>query len=340
MDLPFSVLLILGAGAAAFAATGLLLSWLKARTILDHPNERSSHAAPTPKGGGIAVIAVLLGVWVVIAMDRGAGPVATWAVPAIAFILACISWIDDLRGLSPLARLTAQAGAVATTLAFVPGPVVFFGGLLPPVADTVAAGLLWVWFINLYNFMDGVDAITGVETATIGLGIALIAFLAGLEPGFILYGLSAAAVAIGFLAWNRPPAKIFLGDVGSVPLGYLMGLVLLALSAEGQGPSALIVSLYYLTDATVTLFRRALRGEKVWQAHHQHFYQRGLERGLDHGAVTRAIARANILLVALAGVAAMGRIFPAFVGAGITVLFLLAYLSGWAGTQGRDKPPA
>ncbi len=340
MDITFSVLLVLGAGVATFAATGFLLSWLKARTILDHPNERSSHASPIPKGGGIAVVAVLLGVWVVIALDRGAGPVETWAVPAIVFALASLSWIDDLRGLSPLVRLAAQAGAVAAALALVPDPVVFFGGLLPPVADRIAAGLLWVWFINLYNFMDGIDGITGVETVAIGLGVALVAFLAVLEPDFILYGLSAAAVAIGFLAWNRPPAKIFLGDVGSVPLGYLMGLLLLALCAEGQGPSALIISLYYLVDATVTLFRRALRGEKVWRAHHQHFYQRGLERGLDHAAVTRSIALANILLVALAGLAAWGQVVPALMGAGLTVLFLLAYLSGWDGAQGRDKPPA
>ncbi len=340
MDSTFSILLILGAGVATFAATGLLLSWLKARTILDHPNERSSHATPTPKGGGIALVAVLLGVWIVIALDRGAGPVETWAVPVIAFVLALLSWIDDLRGLPPPVRLAAQAGAVAATLALVPGPVVFFGGLLPPLADRVAAGLLWVWFINLYNFMDGIDGITGVETTAIGLGVALIAFIANLEPDFILYGLGSAAVAVGFLAWNRPPAKIFLGDVGSVPLGYLMGLALLALSAEGQGPSALIVSLYYLTDATVTLFRRALRGEKVWRAHHQHFYQRGLERGLSHAAVTRAVLLANIALVALAGLAAMGQVFPALMGAGITVLFLLAYLSGWDGAQSRDKPPA
>ena len=174
-------------------------------------------------------------------------------------------WRDDRSSLPVLVRLAAQFGAVAIGLVFLPGAGRVFQGLLPPALDLVVTGLLWVWFVNLFNFMDGIDGITASETVTIGLGVALIALVAASDYGVrrrVLLGLSirAAAAALGFLAWNWHPAKLFLGDVGSIPLGFLLGWLLLGLAGTGSWAPALILPLYYLVDATLTLLYRLVRG--------------------------------------------------------------------------------
>ncbi len=237
-------------------------------------------------------------------------------------LLALISLADDLRGLSALLRLAVQAGAVGVGLIGLgeAGPV--FQGLLPPLADRLAAAFLWLWFLNLFNFMDGIDGISGVEAASIGLGLALVALLGGLAAELV----ALLAAALGFLAWNRPPARLFLGDVGSIPLGYLLGWLLLAAAAQGQWAAALILPLYYLADATATLAKRGLRGAKVWQAHREHFYQRAVQGGLSHGAVVLRVLACNAVLVACALLAAVGRPWPALAGAALAVLVLLASL--------------
>ena len=131
-----------------------------------------------------------------------------------------------------------------------------------------------------------------------------------------------AAAAVGFLWWNWHPAKIFLGDVGSVPLGFLVGWLLLTLAAHGQWAAALILPLYFVADASLTLVRRALRGERVWEAHHQHFYQQAEERGMRHDQIVHLVLIANLLLVALAAAAAMGQAVVA-VGSAVAVVVLL-----------------
>ena len=285
-------LLFAAVAAAVLAGTGWLLPFLERRAILDHPNERSSHDIPTPKGGGIVVVGVVLAAWMGFTYSFDGGAFLLWLLPITALALAVLSWIDDLRGLPPAVRLLAQIAAVATVLALRPQPDLFFQGLLPHSLDTLAAGLLWVWFINLFNFMDGIDGITGVEALVIGLGVALI--------GGGVYGVIIAGAALGFLKWNWHPAKIFLGDVGSVPLGFLLGWLLLDLAAAGHWAAALILPAYYLADATTTLIRRALKGEKVWQAHRQHFYQQAVQRGFSHAQVSTAVLGIGILLVGLA----------------------------------------
>jgi UDP-N-acetylmuramyl pentapeptide phosphotransferase/UDP-N-acetylglucosamine-1-phosphate transferase len=186
-----------------------------------------------------------------------------------------------------------------------------FQGVLPAWLDHLIKGLAWVWFINLFNFMDGVDGITGVETFCIGLGLALVALLAQSPPGasavtsiLPAYPLMLAACAAGFLVWNWAPSKIFLGDVGSVTLGYLIGWLLLITAAQGNWPAALLLPLYYLADATLTLGRRALRGEKIWRGHREHFYQKALLRGAGHAWVSANLLLHNALLVLLALAAA------------------------------------
>ncbi|MGO8920928.1 MAG: glycosyl transferase, partial [Stellaceae bacterium] len=147
----------------------------------------------------------------------------------------------------------------------------------------------------------GLDGITGIETVALGLGLVLVAALAGPgDDGSAGLALCAAAGALGFLRWNWHPAEIFLGDVGSVPLGYLLGALLLALAARGLWAPALILPLYYLADASLTLAGRILRGERFWQAHRQHFYQRALGGRDDHAAVARLVLAGDAALIACA----------------------------------------
>lgn len=304
--------------AAVFAGSGALVDVLRRRELLDHPNQRSSHLVPTPRGGGIAVVGVLLAVWAGIAF-LAPGVFAhppTVSFSAVVLVLFCasglalLSWLDDLKGLTPLFRLILQFAAVIAGLDALPGgpsgAALVFQGLLPATADHMAAALVWVWFLNLFNFMDGIDGITGVEAVALGGGVFLVALLAGGAQDWALFGLSAAAAAAGFLCWNWSPAKLFIGDVGSVPLGFLLGWLLLGLATMGYWAPALILPLYYLADASLTLGLRLLRGEKVWRAHAEHFYQRAVQAGASHGDVCRLVAVANLGLVVLAVAAGSG----------------------------------
>ncbi len=320
--------------AASYAGTGLALRLLRERAILDHPNERSSHATATPRGGGIAVIAVLLAAWAGISLFTIPVAMPAPMVPVLvaAGSLALVSWLDDLRGVAPALRLLIQIAAATTALGALPGLV--FQGVLPPELDWAATALIWVWFINLFNFMDGIDGIAGVETAAIGLGLFLIGVIfAEPVPGFTLYALSLVAAALGFLRWNWAPAKIFLGDVGSAPLGFLLGYLLLSAAAAGHWVPALILPLYYLADSGITLGQRLVRGEKIWQAHASHFYQHAARALGSHGAVVRAIAVADALLIILALAAARGFAAGAMACAVLVTAALLVYLARRTGTE-------
>jgi len=315
--------LALAVFAASLAGTRLVLAELVRRAVLDHPNERSSHTVPTPRGGGIAVMAAVLPAWLLagLAMDA---PAVVHVVAVAAFLLATLSFADDLYGLPVALRFGLQAAAVAAGLAFLPDDAMVFQGLLPIWIDRLFALLAWLWFVNLYNFMDGIDGISGVETVAVSGGAAAVAALAGAAVLWPLALLPAAAM-LGFLWWNRHPARIFLGDVGSVPLGYLLGWLLLVLAAAGVWIPALILPLYYLADATVTLVRRGLRGEKVWRPHREHFYQRAVQAGRSHAETVRLVLAADLVLVglALAAVSVPSLGWPALAVAVLVVLVLL-----------------
>ena len=240
-----------------------------------------------------------------------------------------MSWLDDRFGLSPGTRLVVQALCVAGGLAALPGGGAVFQGLLPPWLDLIVSGIAWLWFVNLFNFMDGIDGIAGSEAVAIGGGVALLAVL---EPGAVglgagLLAATLAAASLGFLWWNWQPARLFMGDVGSVPLGYLLGWLLLALAAAGFWAPALILPLYFLADASWTLARRLARGAKIWQAHREHFYQRAVQAGRSHAWVVRRVVVADLALVGLAAWAASGMTWPALAAAAAVVALLLADLS-------------
>lgn len=321
---------ILAAGLAAAAgvvsalATRGLIPILHRRNLIDHPNERSSHVVPTARGGGIAPVGAVLLAWTALALAGRVSP-AIVAVVLATVLLAAVSWLDDVHDLSPAARLAAQAAAVAIGLAA--GPHSPLPPALPPMAALIVLGMLWLWWINLFNFMDGIDGLAGSEAAALGAGLLVVAAIGrGLDPTAALPAAAVLGAALGFLVWNWSPARIFLGDVGSAPLGYLTGFLLIALAARGQWVAALILPLYFVADATITLARRLLRGERVWQAHRQHYYQQAVRDGLGHAAVVKRVILANLVLIGCAWAAANGAAGIALALAAATVAALLAFL--------------
>jgi UDP-N-acetylmuramyl pentapeptide phosphotransferase/UDP-N-acetylglucosamine-1-phosphate transferase len=282
----------------SLGGTRLALAYLKQRAILDHPNARSSHSISTPRGGGLAVSAVLIAAWATLALNGFGDFSQILVLCTCAFGLAALSWWDDLRPLPARVRLIGQISAVSVALIMSPNDNSYFGGSLPIWLDLFLAGYLWVWFLNLFNFMDGIDGITATETTAICAGIALIT--TGMQTGLFPYAIVTAAAVLGFLWWNWPPARVFLGDVGSIPLGFLLGWLLLSLMQDGYWAAAVILPAYYHADASLTILRRMFRGERIWQAHKQHAYQQAVQRGWSHKAVVLTILPANIAFIGLA----------------------------------------
>lgn len=320
---------LLSAFVLSLALTRLVLGWLRAKAVMDIPNERSSHTIPTPRGGGLAVTPVVIAGWALAgSLSPAPVPVALWAVLAASFALSVVSWLDDRLNLSRRLRFALHIAAAALGTLLLPEATLVFQGWLPLWADRAVTLVGWVWFINLYNFMDGIDGITGVETASLGAGLVIVSLLlptaATLPYG--LFGLTAAGAALGFLVFNWHPARLFLGDVGSVPLGYLLGFALILLAGDGALTAALILPAYYLLDATVTLLRRLVQGKPVGQAHREHFYQQAVHTGgLRHSQVSALILCGNLGLLAAAAFAVSGQPLPAVAGT-VAVLGLIVVL--------------
>lgn len=297
---PLLAAAILVASAALCVALIIVLRPVLLRYALARPNARSSHTEPTPQGGGIAVIAatvvivVLAGFWISLTF-------ATIVALSAAILLAVVGALDDLRPLPVLPRLLLQIAAVAAVLLVLPSHL----QVVPLIPFWLERGLLllaMLWFVNLVNFMDGLDWMTVAEMLPITA--ALSAFgLAGVFASDILpVALALAGALIGFAPFNRPLARLFLGDVGSLPIGLLIGWCLILLAAQGHLAAALLLPLYYLADATITLLLRLSRGEKVWEAHRTHFYQRATDNGFKVIQVAQNVFTLNIVLATLSAV--------------------------------------
>lgn len=294
------------------ALTGALRRYALARQILDVPNQRSSHKVPTPRGGGMAIVLVVL-VALVGATAWGALPLGTGlGLAGAGAVVAAVGFADDHGHIAARWRLLAHFSAAGWGLAWLGGlpGLTFFGwDLHLGLAGSALAVVALVWLLNLYNFMDGIDGIAGVEAISACLGAALAAHLSGAPAPMIALPVWLAAASAGFLAWNFPPAKIFMGDAGSGFVGLLLGL--LALHAAHANPSLvwtwLILLGVFVVDATVTLLRRLARGEKAHEAHHCHAYQYASRRLGGHRPVTLAVAAVNVLwLLPLAIAVALG----------------------------------
>ncbi|MEM5312037.1 glycosyltransferase family 4 protein [Paraburkholderia sp. JHI869] len=272
------------AGCALILAI-LLRTGLAWRLATDIPNARSMHTRPTPRVGGWGIVPVSVIVMLTTTPSL-------WQVAVLAALLAAVSQIDDRRGLPARVRFGAHVGAVALLIALNPAPV--------PWWILVAIGFLMVWLVNLYNFMDGSDGLAG-GMALFGFAAYSVAALLGPAPSLEL-SLACAAVsgaAGGFLLFNFHPATIFLGDAGSIPMGFLAGALGYWGWRSGAWPiwfPALVFS-PFIGDASVTLIRRLLRGEKFWHAHREHYYQRMVRLGIGH-----AVTALTWYLVMFAGI--------------------------------------
>ena len=304
----------------AFALTVWAVGVVIKRLTLDHPNDRSSHTVPTPRGGGLGVMPVILLAWVLFTDYR------PWTLLIGSLALMLGSWIDDRRGLPALTRLLLQSVVVAVFTVTLPIEIL-------PLLIVVWFALLW--FVNLYNFMDGIDGITGVETVSLCVGITVICLISGTAPNLVIPALIIAAAGLGFLVWNWHPAKVFLGDSGSVPLGLLTGGLLIELAFAGQWQAALILPAYYLADATITLCSRLLNGEKIWQAHRKHFYQRATRGGAGPVRVSVIVLTGNLGLTLCACLTAWGHNFLGLSLAAANIFCVLTVLQRW----GKDAPP-
>ena len=289
----------------ASALVSVVLIWLLQpllkRHALAHPNVRSSHKTPTPQGGGIAVIAATVGVVVacVLFAEPSLGGQALWLVLAATVFIALVGAIDDIRPIAVMPRLILQVAGVAIVLAALPVDLRVVP-LLPYWLERALLGLAILWFVNLVNFMDGIDWMTVAEVAPLTSGLVLFGLMAALPRDATIVALALCGAMIGFAPFNRPVARLFLGDVGSLPIGLLLGWLLVVLAGTGHFAAALLLPLYYLADATITLLRRLANGEPVLQAHRSHFYQRAMDGGFSIYQVVGRVFLLNIALIGLA----------------------------------------
>jgi len=295
-------LILLAAIAAAALSAGL--TWAIRPLLLKHalakPNARSSHHVPTPQGAGVAVIAATLVIAgaILTGIDAFSSRLPIAVFGATLFI-AIVGFADDLKSIPVLTRLMLQAIAVGAILVAAPGDL----RIVPAVPFWIERGLLLLaglWFVNLVNFMDGLDWMTVAEVVPITAAMLVLGWLGEfpLLPAIVAAALCGAM--IGFAPFNRPVATVFLGDVGSLPIGLLLGWCLLQLAWHQHLAAALLLPLFYLSDATVTLLRRMVRGETFWSAHRSHFYQRATNNGFSVSRVVGEVFALNLVLAALA----------------------------------------
>jgi UDP-N-acetylmuramyl pentapeptide phosphotransferase/UDP-N-acetylglucosamine-1-phosphate transferase len=305
IDPVYAIALLAASAAVTALLIRLLHPWL-VRYALARPNARSSHKTPTPQGGGIAVVLVVAAVVAIGALLDVAQFRSPWAAVLVAALLglAVVGAVDDIRPLPVMPRLVSQFVVAAALVATLPagGRIVPF---IPAPLETVALVVGLVWFTNLTNFMDGIDLMTVTEVVPIALCLALVGY-AGLVPeiaALLPVSLALAGAMLGFAPYNTHVARLFLGDVGSLPIGALLGWLLIALAFAGHPVAAFILALYYLADATITLARRWRNGERLSEAHRSHFYQRAVIAGMTVPQVNREVLLLNALLCALAIVA-------------------------------------
>lgn len=337
------MIFVIGLSLSALVLTSIgvavIRRWAARGRMLDVPTERSSHAHPMPRGGGLAIVAVVLaGIW----LYAIGNPEFPWremlAFTAGGVLIAGVGWLDDMHPLSPRLRFLVHALAACIAIAGI-GFIQFVSIPLIPYISLGWVGfpLTLVWIIgltNAYNFMDGIDGIASGQALMAGLGWAILGWSVG-QPIVVVMGLLFAASSLGFLGHNWPPARIFMGDVGSGFLGYAFA-VLTVLAAQSN-PIFVLAGMAlvwpFVFDATLTLFRRLCRGEKVWVAHRSHIYQRLVISGLSHRQVSSLYTGLALLGTAWAIALVLGWHWLAIAGA---VVITAAALSLCAWTSLRE----
>jgi|SRR6185312_5547824 UDP-N-acetylmuramyl pentapeptide phosphotransferase/UDP-N-acetylglucosamine-1-phosphate transferase len=331
---------------AGFISYGLVLMLRAslARFALAQPNARSSHKSPTPQGGGIAVVGAI------IAVAGGASlaipelfnePHRLAVVMSAVILLAFVGAIDDVRPLGAVSRLLLQVAAAILVVAAIPAelrPVHF----LPWWLERTLIVLGCVWFINLVNFMDGIDWMTVAQVVPLTAGLVFFGLIGELPGSASAIAAALLGAIIGFAPFNRPVARLFLGDVGSLPIGLMLAWMLALLAASGHFVAALLLPLYYLVDATITLLWRIAKRAPISEAHRDHFYQRAVDGGYTVYRVVGSVFLVNIVLAALA---VASTFFDGSAGYQLALLVVGGALVGtliwgFAAAERRAEPPS
>jgi UDP-N-acetylmuramyl pentapeptide phosphotransferase/UDP-N-acetylglucosamine-1-phosphate transferase len=302
MTISESLLSLFAVLAATMLSAGMTWSIrpLLLRHALARPNARSSHRVATPQGAGIAVIAATLVVAAAIMAWGGAIDLKIpFAVFGASLFIAIVGFADDVNSIPVLPRLLLQAAAVGAIILAAPGDL----RIVPACPLWIERGLLLLaglWFVNLVNFMDGLDWMTVAEVVPVTGAMVVLGSLGEFPASPTIVAAALGGAMLGFAPFNRPVAKVFLGDVGSLPIGLLLGWCLLQLAYHQHLTAALLLPLYYLFDATATLLRRLARREPFWAAHRSHFYQRATDNGFMVWRVVGEVFALNVGLAALA----------------------------------------
>jgi len=305
----------------SFLLTGLATWYARRRGLLDHPGERQSHTVATPRGGGAGLITAFL---LASLLPAGAVEPGFWlfgVVPGVV-VLALTGWWDDHASLSVKFRFFVQL-AVSFNLLWCAANEGWVQGVVP----ILMSGLFIIWMTNLYNFMDGSNGMAGLQGVFAATVLAVLFHLSG-DARFSLYSFLLAACCAGFLPWNLGRAKVFMGDVGSLALGFLFAVFLLYGIGSGAFgyPVALLVMLLFLTDATLTLLWRVINGQRWYTSHRLHLYQRLIAKGWTHGRVATLYQVINLTLV-LPGIM-VAVMFPAQAWVAALALTLI-FILGW-----------
>ncbi|WP_367372490.1 glycosyltransferase family 4 protein [Pseudomonas lini] len=328
----------------SWALTGGLRRYALSKSLMDIPNERSSHTVPTPRGGGVAIVFGFLVALPVLCAFGLIGIDTLYALLGSGLLVSIIGFADDHGHIAAKWRLFGHFVAAAWALYWLDGlaPVTFFGAIIDlGWLGNVFAVIYLVWMLNLYNFMDGIDGLASAEAMCVCLGSGLIYLVTG-QLELLWVALVLAGAVAGFLCWNFPPARIFMGDAGSGFLGIALGILSLSAGAVSSVFlwSWVILLGTFVVDATWTLCRRLLNGDKVYQAHRSHAYQYASRQYRSHKAVTMAVVGLNVFWLLPWAIAVALGFVPGVIGLIMAYAPLLWLAARFKGGTRESQPPA
>jgi UDP-N-acetylmuramyl pentapeptide phosphotransferase/UDP-N-acetylglucosamine-1-phosphate transferase len=303
----FAILAAVFAAVFSFVAIPALLPFLR-RHAVAKVNARSSHKVPTPQGAGIALVAGVVGVFATAIIfapfltmsDR----MALAALGAGAVLISAIGFLDDVRPLPVLPRVGGQLALIGLMLYVTPSYISLFDGALPLVVERLLAAVALFWMVNLTNFIDGLDWLTVAQFVPVAVVLVVLSAFAMPTPLVAVIMAPILGGLIGFAPYNKPVAKLFLGDTGSLVIGLVGGYALYRVAADVSFFAAIIIPLYAISDTSITLVRRLLKGEKIWTPHRSFFFQRATSMGWSVYQVVGTVAALNIYLAFWGWVAA------------------------------------
>jgi Fuc2NAc and GlcNAc transferase len=327
--------------ALTLVTTLLIRAMARRAGLIDYPSQRSSHSIPTPRGGGLAIVAIASAGFIVLRLSGALSERLLFALLA-GLLVAAIGFVDDRRPTSSVVRLSIHFAAAALALALLGGaPPIQVGNSLLHLGPggAVFGAVAMVWTVNLFNFMDGIDGIAASEAIFVLCAAGGLSLSSGQPTALTAAELLLAAASLGFLFWNWPPARIFMGDVGSGYLGY--GIALFALASGHENPVAplawLTLGAAFFVDATVTLARRLMRGERADEAHRTHAYQWAARRW-GHRRVTLAVTAINVIwLLPCAWLEIAAPHYAAWLA--VAAIAPLVALALWAGAGSSERAP-